>query len=68
MDLMRPDIVSLLKGSSSAFVRELVGQDPLALFRWQILKAFFKAYFVFTKLREESKKRRGKKRRVRRRL
>lgn len=60
MDLMRPDIVSLLKSSSSSFVRELVGQDPLALFRWQILKAFFKAYFVFTKLREESKKRRGK--------
>ncbi|RWS08459.1 Myosin-IXa-like protein [Dinothrombium tinctorium] len=59
MDLMRPDIVSLLKSSSSAFVRELVGSDPLAIFRWQILKAFFKAYFVFTKLREQSKQRRG---------
>jgi len=57
MDLMRPDIVCLLKSSSSSFVRELVGLDPLALFRWQILKAFFKAYFVFTRLREESKAR-----------
>ncbi|RWS29857.1 unconventional myosin-IXa-like isoform X2 [Leptotrombidium deliense] len=59
MDLMRPDIVSLLKSSSSSFVRELVGSDPLAIFRWQILKAFFKAYFVFTKLREQSKLKRG---------
>lgn len=59
MDLMRPDIVCLLKSSSSSFVRELVGLDPLALFRWQILKAFFKAYFVFTRLREESKARLG---------
>ncbi|XP_053214006.1 unconventional myosin-IXb-like [Panonychus citri] len=57
MDLMRPDIVCLLKSSTSAFVRELVGSDPLAIFRWQILKAFFKSYFVFTKLREQSKQR-----------
>lgn len=56
---MRPDIIALLKSSLSGFVRELVGQDPLSIFRWQILKAFFKAYFIFTKLREESKKRRG---------
>ena len=60
LDLMRSDIVCLLKSSSSAFVRELVGHDPLSIFRWQILKAFFKAYFIFTKLREESKERRGK--------
>lgn len=60
LDLMRPDIVCLLKGSSSSFVRELVGIDPLAMFRWQILKAFFKAYFVFSKMREQSKKKRGK--------
>ncbi|XP_015791886.1 unconventional myosin-IXa [Tetranychus urticae] len=59
MDLMRPDIVCLLKSSSSAFVRELVGSNPLAIFRWQILKAFFKSYFVFTKLREQSKQRRA---------
>ena len=62
LDLMRPDIVCLLKSSSSAFVRELVGQDPLAIFRWQILKAFFRAYFIFTRLRQQSKERRGRQR------
>lgn len=59
MDLMRPDIVALLKGSSSSFVRELVCSDPLALFRWHILRAFFKSYFIFTKLRDESKAKRA---------
>ncbi|CAG2105275.1 unnamed protein product [Medioppia subpectinata] len=59
MDLMRPDIVSVLKVSQLAFVRELVGADPLAIFRWQILKAFFRAYFIFSKLREVSKLKRG---------
>lgn len=53
-DLMRPDIVGVLKSSSSTFVRELVGTDPLAMFRWQILRAFFKAYFLFSKIREAS--------------
>lgn len=53
-DLMRPDIVGVLKSSSSTFVRELVGSDPLAMFRWQILRAFFKAYFIFSKIREAS--------------
>lgn len=59
LDLMRPDIVAVLKVSKMAFVRELVCSDPLALFRWHILKAFFKAYFHFTKLREISKMKRG---------
>lgn len=53
-DLMRPDIVGVLKSSSLTFVRELVGTDPLAMFRWQILRAFFKAYFIFSKIREAS--------------
>lgn len=53
-DLMRPDIVGVLKSSSSTFVRELVGADPLAMFRWQILRAFFRAYFIFSKIREAS--------------
>lgn len=53
-DLMRPDIVGVLKSSSLTFVRELVGTDPLAMFRWQVLRAFFKAYFIFSKIREVS--------------
>ncbi|XP_065224768.1 unconventional myosin-IXAa-like isoform X2 [Planococcus citri] len=47
LDLMRQDIVSVLKNSSMAFVRELVGADPVAVFRWAILRAFFRAYFAF---------------------
>ena len=47
LDLMRPDIVSVLKSSSLQFVRELVGTDPVAVFRWGILRAFFRAYSVF---------------------
>lgn len=53
-DLMRPDIVGVLKSSRLTFVRELVGTDPLAMFRWQILRAFFRAYFIFSKIREAS--------------
>ena len=59
MDLMRPDIVSVFNVSQMAFVWELVGADPLPIFRWQILKAFFKAYFIFSKLREMSKLKRS---------
>ncbi|CAB3374023.1 Hypothetical predicted protein [Cloeon dipterum] len=47
LDLMRPDIVSVLKNSSLAFVRELVGADPVAVFRWAIVRAYFRAFFAF---------------------
>ncbi|KAF0291942.1 Unconventional myosin-IXa [Amphibalanus amphitrite] len=47
LDLMRPDIVSVLKSSSLQFVRELVGTDPVAVFRWAILRAFFRAHSAF---------------------
>lgn len=47
LDLMRQDIVSVLKNSSMAFVRELVGADPVAVFRWAIVRAFFRSYFAF---------------------
>lgn len=59
LDLMRPDIVSVLKLTQMSFVRELVCSDPLALFRWHILRAFFKGYFIFSKLREFSRVKRG---------
>ena len=44
---MRQDIVGVLKNSSMAFVRELVGADPVAVFRWAIVRAFFRGYFAF---------------------
>ncbi|KAG1704388.1 Unconventional myosin-IXb [Nymphon striatum] len=47
LDLMRTDIVSVLKNSSMSFVRELVGVDPVAVFRWAIVRAFFRAYHAF---------------------
>ena len=46
LDLMRQDIVSVLKNSSMAFVRELVGADPVAVFRWAIVRALFRSYFA----------------------
>ncbi|RZF35266.1 hypothetical protein LSTR_LSTR014666 [Laodelphax striatellus] len=47
LDLMRTEMVGVLKKSSMAFVRELVGADPVAVFRWAILRAFFRAHFAF---------------------
>ncbi|XP_067417310.1 unconventional myosin-IXb isoform X3 [Emydura macquarii macquarii] len=47
MDYMRPDIVALLRSSDSAYVRELIGMDPVAVFRWAILRAAIRAIAVF---------------------
>lgn len=56
LDLMKADIVAVLKSSQYAFVRELVGGDPVAVFRWAILRAFIRAYFAFI---ESGKRHRG---------
>uniref|UniRef100_A0A915LS36 Myosin motor domain-containing protein n=1 Tax=Meloidogyne javanica TaxID=6303 RepID=A0A915LS36_MELJA len=58
-DLMRHDVMNVLKGSKSAFVRELVGEDPVAVFRWSLLRCTVRAMFAFrqagrTKLRAGS--------------
>uniref|UniRef100_A0A8B9C2T2 Myosin IXB n=1 Tax=Anser brachyrhynchus TaxID=132585 RepID=A0A8B9C2T2_9AVES len=47
MDYMRPDIVALLRSSDSAYVRELIGMDPVAVFRWAVLRAVIRAMAVF---------------------
>ncbi|NXC76175.1 MYO9B protein, partial [Anhinga anhinga] len=47
MDYMRPDIVALLRSSDSAYVRELIGMDPVAVFRWAVLRAAIQAMAVF---------------------
>uniref|UniRef100_H2ZZH1 Myosin IXB n=1 Tax=Latimeria chalumnae TaxID=7897 RepID=H2ZZH1_LATCH len=47
MDYMRPDIVALLRSSDSAYIRELIGMDPVAVFRWAILRATIRAMAVF---------------------
>ncbi|XP_038640104.1 unconventional myosin-IXAa isoform X2 [Scyliorhinus canicula] len=46
-DHMRPDIVALLKSSKNAFICGLIGIDPVAVFRWSILRSFFRAAVAF---------------------
>ncbi|XP_064013261.1 unconventional myosin-IXa isoform X2 [Pogoniulus pusillus] len=46
-DHMRPDMVALLRGSRSAFVCGMIGIDPVAVFRWAVLRAFFRAGVAF---------------------
>lgn len=46
MDYMRPDIVALLRGSDSSFVRQLIGMDPVAVFRWAVLRAAVRSMAV----------------------
>jgi len=59
LDLMRQDIVGVLKNSSMAFVRELVGADPVAVFRWAIVRAFFRGYFSFQEAGRRHRQSRG---------
>ncbi|TRZ03312.1 hypothetical protein DNTS_027479, partial [Danionella cerebrum] len=46
-DHMRPDIVALLRSSERAYVRQLIGMDPVAMFRWGILRATVRALAAF---------------------
>ncbi|XP_062280711.1 si:zfos-588f8.1 isoform X2 [Scomber scombrus] len=46
-DHMRPDIVALLRSSDSAYVRQLIGMDPVAMFRWGILRATVRGIAAF---------------------
>ncbi|GAB6028580.1 Unconventional myosin-IXAa, variant 2 [Chamberlinius hualienensis] len=64
LDLMRQDIVSVLKNSHMAFVRELVGSDPVAIFRWAILRAFLKGYFGFIQAGQRYRDQGGQKNQV----
>uniref|UniRef100_A0A8C7YBQ3 Myosin IXAb n=1 Tax=Oryzias sinensis TaxID=183150 RepID=A0A8C7YBQ3_9TELE len=57
-DHMRPDIVALLKSSKNAFICGLMGIDPVATFRWAVLRAYFRALVAF---REAGKKHTHKK-------
>ena len=34
LDLMRPELITVLKHSQFCIVRELAGADPVAVFRW----------------------------------
>ncbi|XP_051917917.1 unconventional myosin-IXAb isoform X2 [Hippocampus zosterae] len=57
-DHMRPDVVALLKSSKNAFICGLMGIDPVATFRWAVLRAYFRALVAF---REAGRRRTHKK-------
>lgn len=57
LDLMRQDIVSVLKSSSSSFVKELVAVSSVALFRWGTIRAFFRAVFVLLSFKKNQSSR-----------
>ncbi|XP_058250213.1 unconventional myosin-IXb-like isoform X2 [Hemibagrus wyckioides] len=45
-DHVRPDIVTLLRSSERGFLRRLTGTDPVAVFRWGILRATIRAMYA----------------------
>uniref|UniRef100_A0A8K9X8C6 Myosin IXa-like 1 n=1 Tax=Oncorhynchus mykiss TaxID=8022 RepID=A0A8K9X8C6_ONCMY len=57
-DHMRPDIVALLKSSKNTFICGLMGIDPVATFRWAVLRTYFRAMVAF---REAGKRHADKK-------
>ncbi|TKR95998.1 hypothetical protein L596_010082 [Steinernema carpocapsae] len=46
-DLMRHDALATLKNSKSPFIRELVATDPVAVYRWNVIRSAFKAMNAF---------------------
>lgn len=46
---MRPDIVALLRSSECSYLRQLIGTNPVAVFRWGILRATIRTLAVFNK-------------------
>ncbi|XP_069480762.1 unconventional myosin-IXa isoform X2 [Ambystoma mexicanum] len=46
-DHMRPDIVALLRSSKNAFICGMIGIEPVVVFRWAVLRAFFRAMVAF---------------------
>jgi hypothetical protein len=44
---MRQEVIGVLKSSKSSFMRSLVADDPVAMFRWNMVKAVFRAMNAF---------------------
>ncbi|KAK7086061.1 Unconventional myosin-IXb [Halocaridina rubra] len=59
LDLMRPELICVLKNSRYSTVREVAGADPVAVFRWSILRAFFRAVSAFHGAQLKYAKRKG---------
>ena len=56
---MRPELICVLKNSRFSTVREVAGADPVAVFRWSILRAFFRAVSAFHGAALKYSKRKG---------
>lgn len=44
---MRQNVLTVIKRSRNAFVRGLVGEDPVAMFRWNTVRTVFAAMNAF---------------------
>uniref|UniRef100_A0A915PKD8 Uncharacterized protein n=1 Tax=Setaria digitata TaxID=48799 RepID=A0A915PKD8_9BILA len=55
-DLMRQEVLMTIKKSKSAFVRGLVGNDPVAVFQWGILRSTFRAINAFWQAGKSARK------------
>uniref|UniRef100_A0AAY5F5U9 Myosin IXb n=1 Tax=Electrophorus electricus TaxID=8005 RepID=A0AAY5F5U9_ELEEL len=53
-DHMRPDIVALLRSSECSYIRQLLGSDPVAVFRWGILRATIRSLAAFKEMGRRS--------------
>ncbi|XP_076828532.1 unconventional myosin-IXb isoform X2 [Brachyhypopomus gauderio] len=53
-DHMRPDIVALLRSSKRSYLKQLIGSDPVALFRWGILRATIRSLAAFKEMGQRS--------------
>ncbi|CAK8688169.1 unnamed protein product [Clavelina lepadiformis] len=46
-DQVREDIITLLRGTQSSFVRDVIAKSPAAIFRWSVLRAVVRAASAF---------------------
>lgn len=44
---MRPEVIGVLKSSKSSYIRSLLADDPVAMFRWNTVKTCFRAMQAF---------------------
>lgn len=56
---MSHDVMAVLKNSKSSFVRELIGDDPVAVYRWSLIRSAFRALFAFRSVLSKRTKRSG---------
>lgn len=58
---MSHDVMAVLKSSKNLFVRKLIGDDPVAIYRWSLIRSAIRALFAFRSVLKKNNKRSGKK-------